>query len=154
MNSTQNRFSRLAFGGGEEGEAAAHRALLAHEALLVTGANVRVYRGNPEGAVGTIMGEAEGRSYLVRMSDGLTWTIESRNLEVIRYTVMSYDTGAELTGAPSADLVDASVNCAQAEGAVCAYLDEAGVWQHVPDSREADYRRMGHDVQTVYVMGG
>jgi len=85
VDKSTNRFSRLAFGGGEEGERLAHQALLAHEALLVPGTKVRVYRGNPEGMVGTIEGEAPGRSVYVRSdeNDGLRWAIETRNLELV-----------------------------------------------------------------------
>lgn len=80
----ENRFSRLAFGGGEAGETAAHKALLAHEATLVAGARVRVYRGNPSGMVGTVAdGNAPGsRCVYVVDADGLRWAIESRNLEL------------------------------------------------------------------------
>lgn len=78
----ENRFSRLAFGGGEAGERAANEALVAHEARLVPGTRVRVYRGQPEGMVGVIVGERGGRRYAVDAGDGLGWEIESRNLEV------------------------------------------------------------------------
>lgn len=84
MTNVENRFSRLAFGGGEAGEIAANEALVAHEAQLVPGAKVRVYRGNPEGLVGTIVEQADGRSFRINAADGLSWTIESRNLELVR----------------------------------------------------------------------
>lgn len=83
MSALPCRFSRLAFGGGEAGEMAAQEALVAHEARLTPGTTVRVYRGNPEGATGTIIGERGGRMYAIDCGDGLTWEVESRNLEVV-----------------------------------------------------------------------
>ncbi len=81
---TTNRFSRDRFGGGEQGEALAHKALLKHEASLVPGATVRVYRGNPAGMIGTIESGkiVNGRSVAVIDADDLRWTIETRNLEI------------------------------------------------------------------------
>lgn len=64
-------------------------------------------------------------------------------------TVYSYDTADVLDGAPSAELVEASL--AAPNGAVLAYR-EHGVWHYVPDCREEHYRRLGEDVVTVYVM--
>lgn len=77
-----NRFSREAFGGGEAGERLAHEALLKHEALLLPGTSVRVYRGSPEGALGRVVAERGGRRLAVDFGDGLTSEIESRNLEL------------------------------------------------------------------------
>lgn len=76
MDKSTNRFSRDAFGGGEEGERKAHAALVAHEATLLPGARVRVYRGPYEGMTGVVVG------HRVQTPDGLTWAIESRNLEL------------------------------------------------------------------------
>lgn len=66
------------------GERTAHEALAAHERLLVPGVRVRVCRGIPEGMVGTIVERRGGHNYAVRSvsDDGLTWEIESRNLEI------------------------------------------------------------------------
>jgi hypothetical protein len=83
MDKSTSRFSRMAFGGGEAGELAAHRALVAHEALLVPGTRVRVYRGNPEGMTGVIVADVGGHRYSVDAGDGLGWEIESRNLEIV-----------------------------------------------------------------------
>jgi hypothetical protein len=80
---TENKYSRLTFGGGEAGERAAQEALVAHEATMVPGARVRIYRGQPLGVEGTIVEERGGRRYAVDAGDGLTWEIESRNLELI-----------------------------------------------------------------------
>lgn len=66
-------------------------------------------------------------------------------------TTYSYDT-AEVLGEASEELVRAS-GSASPTGAVSAYRDDAGVWQHVPASRVVDYERMGHAVVTVYVEG-
>ena len=83
MSEIISRFSRQAFGGGEAGERLAQEALAAYEARLVPGARVSVCRGNPEGSVGTIVAKRGGRRYAVDTGDGLTWEIESRNLEVL-----------------------------------------------------------------------
>ena len=76
-----NRFSRIAFGGGEQGEIAANAALRAHEALLVPGTVVRVYRGRPAGLTGPIGDRVPG-GYELR-GEGLTYIVESRNLEIV-----------------------------------------------------------------------
>jgi len=75
-----SRFSRELFGGDE---AAADRALSTHERQLTPGTSVRVYRGRAVGLVGIIVGARGGRRYAVEGSDGLTWEVESRNLEVL-----------------------------------------------------------------------
>jgi hypothetical protein len=79
----KSRFSGQAFGGGEAGELAAHEALVAHEAKLVPGTQVRVYRGKPEDAVGVIVAKCGGRRYAFDCGDGLRWEVESRNLECL-----------------------------------------------------------------------
>ena len=77
-----SRFSRDAF-SGDEGAASA--ALTAHEAALLPGSRVRVYRGQQTGLVGVVEDrQAPGsRCVAVRDADGLGWSIESRNLEVV-----------------------------------------------------------------------
>lgn len=66
--------------------------------------------------------------------------------------VHNYDTGSELDGAPSAELVSASESVADT-GAVPAYRDEHGVWQYVrPDEVEHCRRNLRLDVITVYVI--
>jgi len=82
MSNVADKFSRLAFGGGEAGELAAQTALAAHEATLMPGTAVRVYRGNTH--VSGIVQDRDcgGRRVVVRNADGLDWEIETRNLEV------------------------------------------------------------------------
>lgn len=67
----------------------------------------------------------------------------------MRY-VLDYDTVNVLEGVPSDELVAAS-DAAGDTGAVPAYRDVDGVWQYVAPSMRDQYRRMGHDVITVYV---
>ena len=66
------------------------------------------------------------------------------------HRVNDYSTGSHLEGTPSAALVAAS-EAAGETGVVSAYRDAKGVWQHIDDSRRADYERMGHAVAAVYV---
>lgn len=83
MSNVADKFSRLAFGGGEAGELAAHEALVAHENTLVPGASVRVYRGNTHVAGVVQERDCGGRRVVVRDSDGLDWECETRNLELV-----------------------------------------------------------------------
>ncbi len=69
---------------------------------------------------------------------------------MLGWTVTDIDSNEELRGAPSASLVRASVDAGDT-GAVLAYADEDGDWHHVRADRADDYRRIGHDVRTVYV---
>jgi hypothetical protein len=67
-------------------------------------------------------------------------------------SVMDYQTGAEMDGTASAELIEASLAEHSGTGAVAAYRDEHGVWQHVPESQESFFRdQRGEDVRTVYV---
>lgn len=77
------RFSRSAYGGGEEGERKAHTVLLAHEAAMTPGTSVRVYGGRLSGMTGVVLGVGPGRTTKVQDDDGLEWTIETRNLELV-----------------------------------------------------------------------
>jgi hypothetical protein len=79
------KFSRDAFGGGDEGEMAAARALEAHEKGLRDGVAVRVYRGRGwvVGRTGIVDGEPQGRVYTVKLDDGMRVEVESRNLETL-----------------------------------------------------------------------
>lgn len=66
--------------------------------------------------------------------------------------VMSYDSGERLTGVPSEALAEASDTETSGTGAVLAYRDGDGIWQHVPDHQESFFRDVrGEDVVTVYV---
>ena len=64
---------------------------------------------------------------------------------------MNYQTGRELTGRPSKALVSASKEESTGTGAVLAYRDAKGVWQHIDDSEKSTYTAMGHNVVTVWV---
>ncbi len=68
------------------------------------------------------------------------------------YNVHSYDTGRELEGLPTADLVRESLSAGDT-GAVCAVYDAAEArWDYVSaDERECVERR-GETVRTVYVL--
>lgn len=66
-------------------------------------------------------------------------------------TVMNYQTGRELTGRPSKGLITASKGESTGTGAVLAYRDAKGVWQHVADSEKSTYTSMGHKVVAVWV---
>lgn len=77
-----NRFSRDNFGGGDEGEVLAHQALTAHESTLTPGTRVRVVGGRQDGMVCTVIGNGPGRTVRAEDEHGLTWTIETRDVEV------------------------------------------------------------------------
>ena len=62
------------------------------------------------------------------------------------YLVMDGDTGTELFGQPSAELVMVSLR----DDLVPASLD-GNVWQYVPPSTVSDARSRGDKVRTVYV---
>jgi hypothetical protein len=66
------------------------------------------------------------------------------------YRVHDYDSGSPLEGNASPGLVAASL-AAGATGAISAYLD-GDTWRPLDPSREADYRRMGERVATVYAV--
>lgn len=66
-------------------------------------------------------------------------------------SVMDYQTGRELDGVASEELLEASRGEASGTGAVAAYLDDDGTWQHVSDSEVSRHERLGHAVTTVYV---
>ena len=68
-------------------------------------------------------------------------------------TVMDYETGSTLSGEASEELIAASREEHSGTGAVAAYCDDDGVWQHVPDSQVSAYERRGEAVRTVYVEG-
>jgi hypothetical protein len=68
----------------------------------------------------------------------------------IMHKVTDYQTGNSLDGAPSPALIAAS-EAAEPTGAVCAYRDEDGDWRLLEASSAESYRRMGHEVRTVYV---
>ena len=76
-----NKFTRALHGGFEQAEA----ALLAHEALLIPGRAVRVYRGDNAGFVGVVLeGEAPIRRGVL-VSDGVqTIPEETKNLEIVQ----------------------------------------------------------------------
>lgn len=82
----QSRFSAAAFGGGEAGELAAADALDAHDAQIIEGVSVRVYRAGhpgPEvGSIGVVERRDGGRRAVVRVDD-LSWILEVGNLEVV-----------------------------------------------------------------------
>lgn len=64
--------------------------------------------------------------------------------------VTDYDTGSRVHGTASAELVEQS-EAASPTGAVPAYRDDAGVWQYVQPSQVEQTRRLGYEVQTVFV---
>ncbi len=75
-------------------------------------------------------------------------------IEIAKRTVCDYKSGDRLKGAASEELVEASDEETQrtGTGAVLAYRDDDGIWQHVPCDQEDFYRRTrGEDVVTVYV---
>jgi hypothetical protein len=77
---TPSKFDvRDVFGGNE---AAAYAAIVEHEAKLVPGTYVRIYRGQLEGTVGIIEGIGEG-GYRIHVYQGLHVTTQSRNIEIV-----------------------------------------------------------------------
>ena len=75
-----NKFTRALHGGFEQAET----ALLAHEALLIPGCAVRVYRGPNTGFEGVVVdGEAPVRRGVL-VSDGVrTLPEETKNLDIV-----------------------------------------------------------------------
>jgi len=66
------------------------------------------------------------------------------------YRVLSYQTGDNLVGVPSPELVRESEDERTGTGAVPAYCDEHGVWQYVLPCDEDAFVRAGHDVISVW----
>jgi hypothetical protein len=65
--------------------------------------------------------------------------------------VMDYDSGDELEGTPSEELVGESEAVVDT-GAVGAYRDDDGVWQYVPQHDEDRQRRhLARQIRTVWV---
>lgn len=69
------------------------------------------------------------------------------------FRVVRYFDGVPLEGPPSAELVAASqAAVSEPVGAVFAYRDASGVWQHVPIQARGTYvESLGHDVIAVFV---
>lgn len=76
----------------------------------------------------------------------------ARHIDPDTYTVHSYDTGRELEGLPTEELVRESLSAGDT-GAVCATYDaDEARWDYIaPEDRERAERR-GEKVRTVYVM--
>ena len=76
----------------------------------------------------------------------------SKHIDPDAYTVHSYDTGREMEGLPTKELVEESL-AAGDSGAVCATYDaDEALWSYVaPEERERLEAR-GETVRTVYVM--
>jgi hypothetical protein len=70
-----------------------------------------------------------------------------------RFRVVRFFDGVPLEGEPSPELVEASLAAlSDPVGAVFAYKDDAGVWQHVPIFARGTYvEELGHDVVAVFV---
>jgi hypothetical protein len=81
--------------------------------------------------------------------DTIVLTVPTASV-VDRCDVLDYDTADRLDGSASEELVEQSV-AAEPTGAVAAYRDDDGSWQYVPDCDVERMRRLGCDVQTVYV---
>ena len=76
----------------------------------------------------------------------------TKHVDQDAYCVHAYDTGRELEGLPTEELVRESLSAGDT-GAVCATYDaEEALWSYVaPEDRERVERR-GETVRTVYVM--
>lgn len=66
--------------------------------------------------------------------------------------VMDYETGRQLRGVPSEELVTASREEQSGTGAVAAYYDETVcLWEPMADADVARHERMGVEIVTVYI---
>ena len=63
-----------------------------------------------------------------------------------------YDTGEDLGPATDRLAHESDAAVSATNGVVSAYLDAQGRWEYLPESRVADFERMGRTVRGVYVL--
>ena len=67
-------------------------------------------------------------------------------------TIHDYDTGAELSGTASKDLIEASRTESTGSGGAWAWRDESDVWQLTFADDVDRHARLGHAPTLVYVL--
>ncbi len=63
-----------------------------------------------------------------------------------------YDTGEDLGPATERLALESDNAVSATNGVVSAYLDSQGRWEYLPESRVADFERLGRTVRGVYVL--
>lgn len=91
----------------------------------------------------------EGALHCAAHPSAVIDSVVSKRSSKSTYSMLDYDT-AQVVGQGDAELARESAGSTPT-GCVLAYLGSDGVLHYLPESREADYRRMGKTVVSVYL---